>query len=182
MKAAMLTAAIAACGSSDTNSPMPATPQDRAVLQIAWRHVDLPRAGVSVDQHPAWETIEDDRVVYQRFSSDGLVSVRWGTDATIEDALAHVGLGTGGGRVIEADAPAEIAGRPARRIRIRIIGPEATSHDPGNVAVPERELIYVAVGFTAGDTPVLVSYRLAASTVVAMTPLVEHVLASVRTR
>ena len=152
------------------------------VAQVPWGRIELLEAGISIDRHPEWTTLEEDRSVSQRFAGEGFVSARWGQGATVEDVLAHVGLGSGGTRTIEADEHAVVDGIPARRVRLRIVDPEAYSHEPGTARAPEREWIYVAIGFMAGQTPVLVSYSLPASQVAAMTPLAEHVLTSIRKR
>lgn len=169
MRAALLLCAVVTC--APVTGPPP----------ITWRRAELLEAGISIDQNPDWATSTGDRRVLQQFPG-GAVVVRWGQDATIEDALAHVGLGTGGTRTIEVDEPAVVDGMPARRVRIRFALPESESHSPGTVHPPERESLFAAVGFTTGQVPVLVSYSLPASQVASMTPLVEHVLSSVRKR
>ena len=147
---------------------------------VEWRHVDVPGAGISIDQHPAWPVLDGERLVYQRFSSDGFVSVRWGPGATIEDMLATVGLGSAGTtRTVEADKPALVHGLPARRIRLRVSAPPAMAI--GRSPPPsDPEQVYVFVGFRVGSTPVLTGYRAPLSELPVVGTLVEHVLASAR--
>ena len=147
---------------------------------VEWRRADVPGAGISIDQHPAWPVLDGERLVYQRFCGDGFVSVRWGPGATIEDMLATVGLGSAGTtRTVEADEPALVHGRPARRIRLRVSAPPAMAigHGP---PPSDPEQVYVFVGFRVGGTPVLTGYRAALSELPAVGALVEHVLASAR--
>ncbi len=144
----------------------------------SWRRADIPGAGISIDQHPDWATLEEERLVYQRFSGEGAVSVRWGPDATIGEMLAHVGLGGGGTRTIESDRPATVAGAPARRVRLRVDPTGAVSHE----VPPETPRIFVFVGFNAGETPVLVGYRAPEPELPEVEPLLEHILASVAFR
>lgn len=155
-----------------------ASEADKAT-KIAWKRADIADAGISIDQHPEWATLQGDRLVYQRFSNEGTVSVRWGDDATIADVLAHVGLESGAKRTIERDEPTKLDGISARRVRLRVISPDAHSHD---VRPSDRQRIFVFVGFEVGSTHVLVGYRSPASELAAAEPLLEHVLASVRKR
>lgn len=165
-----MTAPWTPSGRKDTAVP------DPLVAKVAWRRADIAGAGISIDLYPEWATLHEERLVYQRFSNEGTVSVRWGPDATIDDVLAHVGLGTGGTRAIETDETTTLAGSSARRVRIRVTAPDAVAH-----VVPQDPVrIYVYVGFTAGETPVLVGYRAPESELPAVAPLLEHVLASVR--
>jgi hypothetical protein len=150
------------------------------VTPVAWRREEVPGAGVSIEWHPAWPLLDGERLRYQRFSADGFVALRWGPGATIEDMLATVGLGSAGStRTVEADDPALAAGRPARRIRIRVSAPSAVpiDHRP---PPPDPGQVYVFVGFRVGIRPVLTGYRAPLSELAAVGPLVEHVLASTR--
>jgi hypothetical protein len=155
-----------------------ASEADKAT-KIAWKRADIADAGISIDQHPDWATLQGERLVYQRFSNEGTVSVRWGDDATIADVLAHVGLEGGAKRTIERDEPTKLDGISARRVRLRVISPDARSHD---VRPSDRQRIFVFVGLEVGSTHVLVGYRSPASELAAAEPLLEHVLASVRKR
>jgi hypothetical protein len=143
--------------------------------EVSWRRAHIAGAGISIDQHPDWATLDGERLVYQRFSDEGAVSVRWGPESTIEEMLAHVGLGGGGTRRIEADEPTTVAGRPARRVKIHVTPPRAVSHQ----VPPQMARIFVHVGFTAGKTPVLVGYRAPEDELPEYEPLLEHILASV---
>jgi hypothetical protein len=150
------------------------------VARVAWRHVDIDGAGISIDQHPEWPVLDGERLVYQRFSNDGTVWVRWGPDATIDQVLAHVGLGSAGAtRTIEADQQTAVQGMPARRVQLLVRAPAAsalgTHSPPGD---PER--VYVFVGFEVRETPILTGYRAPLSELAAVAPLLEHVLASAR--
>ena len=147
---------------------------------VAWRRVDVPGAGISIDHHPAWPVLDGERLVYQRFSGDSFVSVRWGPGATIEDILVTVGLGSAGfTRAVEADEPALVQGLPARRIRLRVSAPPAMAigHSP---PPSDPQQVYVFVGFRVGGTPVLTGYRASPSELPVVGALVEHVLASAR--
>ena len=145
-----------------------------------WQRVDIPGAGISIDQHPAWPVLDGERLVYQRFSSDGFVSVRWGPGATIEDMLATVGLGSAGTtRTVEADEPALVQDLPARRIRLRVSAPAALAIGRAQPTSDPRQ-VYVFVGFAVGGTPVLTGYRAPLSELPVVGALVEHVLASAR--
>jgi len=146
---------------------------------VAWKRVDISGAGISIDQHPAWATLQGPRLVYQRFSNEGAVSVRWGDDATIEEVLKHTGVGGGSKRIIESDRSTKVDGVAARRVKLRVIAVEARSHD---VPPSDRERIFVFLGFEVGGAPVLVGYRSPASELAAVEPLLDHVLASVRKR
>lgn len=147
--------------------------------KIAWQRVDIAGAGISIDQHPEWATLQAERLVYQRFSNEGTVSVRWGDDATIDDALKRTGVEGGSTRTIESDESTKVDGMAARRVRLRVISAAAHAHD---VRPPDRERIFVFVGFEVGHVHVLVGYRSPASELAAVQPLLEHVLASVKKR
>ena len=142
---------------------------------ITWRRAHIAGAGIAIDQHPDWATLDGERLVYQRFSDEGAVSVRWGADSTIDEILAHVGLGGGGTRTIEADESATVAGVPARRVRLRVDPSGAVSHE----LPPETARIFVFVGFAVDGTPVLVGYRAPEDELPEYEPLLEHILASV---
>src|SRR5512146_3039257 len=147
---------------------------------VAWRRVDVPGADISIDQHPAWPVLYGERLVYQRFSGDGFVSVRWGPGAAIEDILATVGLGSAGTtRTVEADEPVLVQGLPARRIRLRVSARPAMAigHRP---PPSDPEQVYVFVGFSVGGTQVLTGYRAPLSELAVVGALAEHILASVR--
>ena len=145
---------------------------------ISWRRADIAGAGISIDQHPDWATLKGERLVYQRFSDQGAVSVRWGPEATIGEMLAHVGLGGGGARTIEADEPTTVAGTPARRVRLRVTPPDAVGHG----VPPETARIFVYLGFIAGGTPVLVGYRAPEPELPEVEPQLEHILGSIAFR
>lgn len=156
--------------------------KDSAAGKVAWRRVDIPGVNISVDLHPGWPVLEGERLVYQRFSNEGAVSVHWGEGATIEQVFAHAGLGSGGSsRTTEVDQPTTVDGRPARRVRFRVSGPDAIASGahppPGD---PER--VYVFVAFSVDGTPVLSGYRSPSSELAAFEPLLEHILASVKRR
>lgn len=145
---------------------------------VAWRRVVIAGAGVSVDQHPDWSVVAEDGIVYQRGPEGETVSVRWGPDATVEYALAHVGLGSAGStRTVEADAATDVAGTPARRLRVRVVGPDVAPAGGAALPAPPREVVFAFLGLRSGDTPVLAGYRIAAGD--PAEPLVEHILASV---
>jgi hypothetical protein len=148
---------------------------------MTWRRVPIDAAGISLDQHPEWPTLDGERLVYQRFSNEGTVSVHWGPDATIDETLAHVGLGSwGSARAIEADQPATIDGAPARRVRLRVTAPDATATGMHARPPSDPEQVFVLVGFQVNGAPVLISYRAPSSELAAVAPLLEHILASVR--
>jgi hypothetical protein len=150
------------------------------VTPEAWRRVVIGDAGISIDQHPGWPVLESERLVYQRFSNDGFVSVRWGADATIEEVLAHVGLGSAGTiRTIEADEHTTVQGMPARRVRLRVRAPLARPVGP-RPPPSDPEQVYVFVGFEVRGTPVLTGYRAPLSELAAVGSLLEHILASAR--
>jgi hypothetical protein len=148
-------------------------------VNVAWKRVDIADAGISIDQHPEWATLQAERLVYQRFSNEGTVSVRWGDDATIDDALKHTGIEGGSTRTIESDQSTTVDGMAARRVQLRVISAAAHSHD---VRPSDRERIFVFVGFKVGHVHVLVGYRSPVSELAAVQPLLEHVLASVKKR
>lgn len=114
--------------------------------------------------------------MYQRFSNEGAISVRWGADATIDYVLAHTGMGSGSTRAIEADEATTVDGLPARRVKLRVKAPPL--HGTRPTGDPER--VFVFVGFAAAGTPVLLGYRSPASELAAVEPQLERVLASVR--
>jgi hypothetical protein len=157
--------------------------EDAAAARVAWRRAAVDGAGIWIDQHPEWPLLDGEGLVYQRFSNEGAVSVRWGPEATIDQVLAHVGLGSGGlTRTVETDQAATVDGVPARRVRLRVRGPaaHATGMPPLPPGGPER--VYVFVGFRVSGTPVLTGYRAPASELAAVAPLLEHILASVQVR
>lgn len=155
------------------------TPSSEAAkpAQVAWKRVDIAAAGISIDHHPAWATLQAERLVYQRFSNEGTVSVRWGDDATIDGALATTGVEGGAKRTIESDAATTVGGMAARRVVLRVTAAQARTHD---LHPADRERIYVFVGLDAGHGHVLAGYRSPASELAAVEPLLEHVLASIR--
>jgi len=122
-------------------------------------------------------TLQAERIVYQRFSNEGAVSVRWGNDATIDDVLAHVGIEGGSKRTVDSDAATRVDGLAARRVKLRVISADAHTHD---LPLSDRERIFVFVGFQVRNVHVLVGYRSPASEFAAVEPLLEHVLASVK--
>jgi hypothetical protein len=154
--------------------------QEPEVAKVAWRRADIVGAGILIDQHPEWATLHEERLVYQRFSNEGVVSVHWGPEATIDEVLAQAGLGSGGStRAIESDETTTVDGAPARRVRICVTAPHAVAH----TAAPQDPVrILVFYGFTVGETPVLVGYRAPKSELTAVAPLLEHVVRSVRRR
>jgi hypothetical protein len=166
---------------NDTNdansSPPDAAATTTATPSAAWKRVDIRGAGVSIEHRGDWATLEDKQLVYQRFSNEGAVSVRWGPDATIDNVLGTVGMGSmGTTRKIEADDPATVDGMTARRVRIRVTEPPVHGTTPSGDPVR----IFVFIGFTVGSTPVLIGYRSPLSELAAVEPLLEHALASVR--
>jgi hypothetical protein len=150
-------------------------------MTVAWRRATIDGAGVSIDQHPDWAVGDGEGIAYQRGAGGETVSIRWGPGATIDDALAHVGLGSAGStRTIEEDTPATIAGLRGRRVRLLVTGPEAIPAGGAPLPAPDREVVFVYVGFTNGETPVLAGYRISAAAPEADASLLEHVLNSIR--
>lgn len=145
--------------------------------KVTWKRADVAGAGISIDQHPEWATLQGERLVYQRFSNEGAVSVRWGDDATIDDVLAHTGIEGGSKRTVESDGSTKVDGLVARRVKLRVISAEAHTHD---IPPSDRERVFVFVGFQVGNVHVLVGYRSPAGELAAVEPLLEHVLASVK--
>lgn len=143
-----------------------------------WSRVELRDAGVSIEHRAGWATIEEKQIVYQRFSNEGAISVRWGTDATIDYVLAHTGMGSGSTRAVEADEATTVDGLPARRVKLRVTAPPIH----GTHATGDPVRVFVFIGFTVAGTPVLLGYRSPASELAAVEPELERVLASVRVR
>ena len=116
-----------------------ASEADKAT-KIAWKRADIADDGISIDQHPEWATLQGERLVYQRFSNEGTVSVRWGDDATIADVLAHVGLESGAKRTIglgwqcHPDSRAPGIERPAELACIRPERSRLVWRSPGEQA------------------------------------------------
>jgi len=152
-------------------------PPEASAAKVAWKRVDVSGAGITIDHHPEWATLSGDRLVYQRFSDEGAVSVRWGDGAKDDDVLAHTGIEAGARRAVESDEPTSVDGLGARRVRLRVVSPEIHGHD---LRASDRERIFVFVGFDVGATHVLVAYRARASELARFEPLLDHVLASVR--
>ncbi len=150
-----------------------------------WTRRAIPQAGVSIAHNGEWPVFEADNVSYQTFGRDnGAVSVHWGNEATIEWYLNHTGLGSGGDtRVIDEDRPSEIGGFTGRCVRLRVMpagreqGGDVQGHRVG-ISTGNRETIFVAFGFTVGDAPVRVGYRLPSSERTEFEPLLERVLRS----
>lgn len=173
---------------ADSDPPPPSAPPAPAATDAAtaptrptsgdWTRVDVPSAGISIEHHVGWATIEEAATVYQRFSGEGAVSVRWGPDATIDSVLAHLGLGSGSTRTIETDVATTVDGLAARRIEVVVTGPEVRGTTPAG----DRVRHFVYVGFAVGATPVVVGYRAPASELAAVKPALERVLGSVRRR
>lgn len=162
----------------DANTPKPDDAAPGAPTPAGdWKRVDIRGAGISIEHRADWATLEDKQIVYQRFSNEGAISVRWGDDATIDYVLKTVGMGSvGTTRVIESDAAATVDGLAARRVRIRVTAPPV--HGTTRTGDPVR--VFVFIGVTVGGTPVLLGYRCPASELPAFEPLLERVLASAR--
>lgn len=155
--------------------------EDPIANKITWRRVQIAGAGITIDQHPNWPTLDGERLVFQRFSNQGTVSVRWGMKATIDEVLAHAGLGSGGSvRTIEADHAEVVDGIPARKIRFRVTAPKARAGGMSPPPPADREQVYVFVGFNIRRTPVLVGYKAPLSELAAVAPLLEHILTSIK--
>lgn len=156
-------------GDAAASAPAPAAGE--------WTRVEIRDAGVSIEHRAGWATLEEKQLVYQRFSNEGAISVRWGDDATIEYVLAHTGMGSGATRAIEVDESTTVDGLPARRVKLRVTAPPVRgTHPTGD---PVR--VFVFIGFAVAGTPVLLGYRSPASELPAVEPLLERVLGSVRT-
>ncbi len=141
-----------------------------------WSRFELRDAGVSIEHRAGWATIEEKQIVYQRFSNEGAISVRWGADATIDYVLAHTGTGSGSTRAVETDEATKVDGLPARRVKLRVTSPPVRgTHPTGD---PVR--VFVFIGFAVAGKPVLLGYRSPASELAAVEPQLERVLASVR--
>lgn len=141
-----------------------------------WKRVEVRAAGLSIEHRADWATLEEPQIVYQRFSNEGAISVRWGGDATIDYVLAHTGMGSGSTRTIDADEPATVDGLPARRVRLTVTAPPM--HGTAKSGDPVR--VFVFVGVAVGGTPVLLGYRSPASELAAVEPQLERIIASAR--
>lgn len=152
-----------------------------------WVRRAVPAAQVSIAANPKWPVLSQPFIAYQTFGRDnGAISIHWGEEATMEWWVAHVGVGSAGhDRVVDEDQLVEIAGLPARRVRLRVIAKDhwhgfSAEKSPVGRALDDRETIFVAVGFEVGGDPVRVGYRLPAVERAEFEALLERVLGGVR--
>jgi hypothetical protein len=169
--------------SSDPTSPDLAAPPPTAPVApsaIAWRRVDLPNAGISIDQHPDWPAPDDAPMYYQRAPSDSEIVVRWGTAATIDNLMTGLALARSASPIhIDAASTMLIDGIRGLCVKIRFHPLAPVSHAPAAL-LPAGEQILVYVGFHVGATPVLVGYQGPAAEITEIEPLAEHILFSIK--
>jgi hypothetical protein len=148
-----------------------------------WNRHAIPEIGLSFDVNRDWPLDSLDlpggRIVSQRLPGEaGSFFVRYGPAQTLAATVSALG----GTVTTEVDEPVALAGRPARRLVVKITtrgGGSFVDDAPARDRAPLVVTQLVLVGLTVGGTPVIAGYRLAAEARATSEPVLERMLGSV---